>query len=161
MLESLFTMMRGRGQQKLSGTPPRDVSHLLEASGVLAFRSALPTLTAELERARRYARPLALVLFSVEDNLALFLAPVLREVLRETDVVTATAGGRCLVVMPETGDEDAKRAIERIREICVNLRAGVAMFPRDGWTLEDLIANAQGHWNADDAALASARGDAA
>jgi len=146
---------------------------VLAAGGVPTFRQAVVKLFAELDRARRYKRPLAILVFmddrqpttlaaghSLQDAAAAalsngsalvpaFLASVLREIVREADIVTYAATlGRCIVMMPEVPKADARLALDRIGHICANrltfsIRAGVAAFPDDGWTLEELIQQAE------------------
>jgi hypothetical protein len=151
----------------------RELSRVLAAGGVPTFRQAVVKLFAELDRARRYKRPLAILVFmddrqpttlaaghSLQDAAAAalsngsalvpaFLASVLREIVREADIVTYAATlGRCIVMMPEVPKADARLALDRIGHICANrltfsIRAGVAAFPDDGWTLEELIQQAE------------------
>ena len=154
----------------------RELSRVLAAGGVPTFRQALAKLTAELDRARRYSRPLAILVLlddrspvpsapqrtahsagngadaALANGSALvpaFLASVLREIVREADVVTYAATlGRCIVMMPEVPKADARLALDRIGQICANrltfsIRAGIAAFPDDGWTLEELIQHAE------------------
>jgi hypothetical protein len=77
------------------------------------------------------------------------LATVLRECTRETDIVTHSAGlGCCILAMPETDDTQARAAEKRLRDIGARrlrfpVRATIATFPKDGWTLEELIRVAE------------------
>ena len=48
--------------QHMDAPLSREVAAILAGAGVPTFRQALPALTAELERARRYDRPLAIAL---------------------------------------------------------------------------------------------------
>jgi hypothetical protein len=165
----------------------RDTSRVLAAGGVPTFRQALPKLSAELDRARRYRRPLAIMIMT-EDRLAsagasamtgngnghgngdgngasglrlaaclpygsalvpAFIASVVREIVREADIVTYAATMECCVVMmPEGGKIEGRHALGRVGGLCVGrlavpLRAGIAAFPEDGWTLEELILRAE------------------
>ena len=159
-----------------------EVSRLLAASGVPTVRQAFPRLVKELDRARRYARPLAIMIVAdhrgagpthqsstgpdVVDGassparvvpavspgsvlIPVFVASVLREVMREADIITyAAALRRCVVMMPEVNRAEAIRARSRVGELCASrldfaVRAGIAVFPEDGWTLDDLISNAE------------------
>jgi hypothetical protein len=158
--------------QHMDAPLSREVASILAGAGVPTFRQALPGLTAELERARRYDRPLAIALVTdarvapdprsgaADPRAGGPLAPgspllpglvasVLRELVRETDTVTfAAALGRCLVMMPEVTGEEARRALHRIGELCAArlafaIRVGTAAFPENGWTLEDLIQYAE------------------
>ncbi len=76
------------------------------------------------------------------------IADVLLGTVRQCDVVAADPDqGHCLVVMPETDDEKATQAVQRLHEACLAhvmlpLHVGVATFPRDGLTLEELVRHA-------------------
>lgn len=147
-----------------------DISHVLARAGVPGFRHALPLLTAEFERARRYQHALSIVLFGAHDfpdgpgadgrrpaaaakrtPSGLFpalLASILRESTRGTDIVTYAASlGRCIIAMPETDRPQAEMAVRRLRELAMQrllspVSASVAVFPSDGLVLEDLIRRA-------------------
>jgi len=77
------------------------------------------------------------------------LATLLRESLREADIVTyAPRFGLCIVAMPETDTAGARHTVLRIQTLCVQrlltpVRAGVAEFSKAGWTLEELIRQAE------------------
>jgi hypothetical protein len=149
---------------------PQEMAFLLAGAGVPTYRQALPQMAAELARARRYGRPLSIVLVSSGGPQAadgapaalagwggqpasplgpVVLASLLREVMREEDLISyAAARQRCLVMMPEVALEDAQQAVERVTAICahrfgLSVRAGIAAYPVDGWTLEDLITRAE------------------
>jgi hypothetical protein len=141
---------------------PREVFTVLEAGGVPTFRQALPRLSAELQRARRYQRPFALALLRSELGtlatadrsrpLSLFsalFASALREVLRETDIVTyAAAAAGCIVAMPEVSELEAWQTVRRLQQMSSErgmpaVHGGVAAFPVHGWTVEELLRHAE------------------
>ena len=154
----------------------RDLFPVLESRGVPTLREALPQLSTEIDRARRHSRPLSVVVFGLDSiatdvgiarlasesdgqtQTALFpllsalLAPSLREALRQTDIVTyATPGAQSLVVLPETTAEGARQTVARLLQLSAiqvlcPLRIGLAAFPDDGWTLEDMILRAEDEW---------------
>jgi hypothetical protein len=157
----------GRDDAPRSG-PQRRV----EADGVPQLREALPLITAEFERARRYERTVTIAVFAVAPNgtgsassapengrngaapgddrlLPAVLASVVRQAMRETDLVACDAAGRrCIVVMPEIGAEEGRQAVSRMRQLCTArlscaIRADIAVFPRDGWMFLDLVDLAQ------------------
>jgi hypothetical protein len=138
------------------------------------LREALPLITAEFERARRYERTVTIAVFAVEpdgtgsgssasDNgrhdaetgddrsLPAVLASVVSRAMRETDLVACDGPGRrCIVVMPEIGPEEGRRAVSRMRQLCTArlrcaVRADIAVFPQDGWMFLDLVDVAQRH----------------
>jgi hypothetical protein len=145
-----------------------------EALEVPTFRRMLPQLAVELRRARRFERPLAVVVLSPElDTLPgrsttwikvsarpanwnltqyLLLGSFLRNATREIDVVTAVPESLLYAsLLPETTKEGAVGAIARLRQgflQCggVGLRSGVAEFPLDGFTIEDLYNSALLQW---------------
>ncbi|HXE81568.1 MAG TPA: hypothetical protein VNK41_12500, partial [Vicinamibacterales bacterium] len=151
---------------------PRDFAAVLAAAGVPRFRDALPRMEMEFERARRYGRSIAVALAGPEQNgghadtgssaspdhvrpnesapqsgplFAALLGSLIRELMRETDIVAyAAVLDRCTVVMPEIGGAEARLAARRIRDVCTNrlavpIRTEIAVFPHDGLTLEELL----------------------
>jgi hypothetical protein len=149
---------------------PQEAALLLAGAGVPTYRQALPDMVAELARARRYSRPLSIVLVAsggpqpAEGDSAplagwgghplsplgpVVLASLLREVMREEDLVSyAAVRQRCLVMMPEVALEEAQQAVERVTAVCaqrfgLSVRAGIAAYPVDGWTLDDLVSRAE------------------
>jgi hypothetical protein len=126
---------------------PRHVAAVLTAAGVPRFREALPRMVMELERARRYGRPLTIALHAVAPTTAAgngaggghgdhagvaqsdfaaadpfstaLLGSMLRELVREIDIVAYSAAlSRCTVVMPEIGQPEARLATRRLRDMC-------------------------------------------
>jgi hypothetical protein len=81
--------------------------------------------------------------------LSAFLAAAVREALRDTDIVSyAVTSTRCVIGMPEVDADDARQAIDRLQRLCVDrhlppVSAGLALFPRNGWTLEELLRHAE------------------
>src|SRR5262245_61266321 len=153
-----------------------DMIPVLASGGVPTLREALPKLSSELDRARRHSRPLSIAVFGLDpvatdigrspaasDSLgqaqtglfpllSALLAPSLREAVRQTDIVSyTTREAQSLVVMPETTAEGARRTIVRLIQmssiqVLCPLRIGIASFPDDGWTLEDVILRAEEEW---------------
>ena len=154
---------------------PRDIFPVMESGGIPSLREALPRLSTELDRARRHSRPLTLVVFGLdpfatdvrarltsESNgqtqtplyplLSALLAPSLRDALRQTDIVSyTTKEAQSLVAFPETTADAARQTISRLLQmsaiqVLCPLRVGLAAFPDDGWTLEDVIVHAEEEW---------------
>ena len=155
---------------------PRDLFPVLETGGIPALREALPRLSNELDRARRHSRPLSVVVFGLDPVatdigharlrnesdgqmqtglfplLSALLAPSLREALRQTDIVSyTTREAQSLVALPETTADGARQTIGRLLQmsaiqVLCPLRVGLAAFPDDGWTLEDVILRAEEEW---------------
>lgn len=168
----LFSRRQAFDLPALDGGVPRGAASVLAAANVPRFRDALPRMVLELERARRYGRPLSVALVGPEamrghegngatpvshngqsDSapptsgplFAALLGSLLRELMRETDIVAyAGALDRCVIVMPEMGEAESRLAVRRLRDQCeahlsVPVRAHVAVFPDDGFTLEELV----------------------
>jgi len=98
-------------------------------TGLMNHRRAQEVLRKELERAARYARPLAVMMLDVDsfkqfndryghpqgDALLREIAGILRRNVRAVDHVGRYGGEEFIVVLPETGRADALRLAERIR----------------------------------------------
>jgi hypothetical protein len=186
MLKSFFAGLPGGISDRIDlhqmdVTLTREMSAALARAGVATFRQALPRLRAELDRARRYNRPITVALLgdarvspalspaavaheadsrrrSVSTHssplgpgsplLPAVIASLLREMTREVDIVTYAATlGRCLIAMPEATEAEGRQAMARVGEMCarqlmVPVYARLAIFPKDGWTLEELVRRA-------------------
>lgn len=141
-----------------------------QTAGVPIYREALGALSLELRRARRYERPLAVVVLGPDSPRAMIgrpnnrnadlqvppsahlifflLGAFLRDSMRETDIVTYAAEHHLYVaVLPETTKQQVSRAICRLGQVFYDrtsmlLQVGVADFPKDGLTIEDLLSSA-------------------
>jgi GGDEF domain-containing protein len=147
-----------------------------DPAGALAFASAglrLPPGVAdealldrlaihEMTRARRYERPLALLLIGIEDWSTLVaergrktaydrlsaLAVRARRVLRDVDAIGLRGDGRLAVLLPETPLDGAQVVAVRIQQaaledVGLKTRIGAAVFPDDAVTVEALVAEAE------------------
>jgi hypothetical protein len=143
--------------------PPADGGHL--DHDLPPLRGAMPRITAEFARARRYERPVTVAVFAVADGqrplmarrgrdrppvragqpIGPLLPVVARSAIREIDIVCCdTETGWCIVVMPEIGREEGQRAVARMAQLCAERLAepvlsGLAVYPEDGWILLDLV----------------------
>jgi hypothetical protein len=156
----------------------RESPFLSKMARMPTFREALPALSAEMNRARRYQRPLSMAVVqfeesagSVKDKLgistgnsahgdglanchpacypellvALLLGAILKDSLRATDLLSYdTDTGWYVIMMPELTGLQAHRAAERLNRLVLTriftpIRVGIAQFPRDGLTLEELV----------------------
>jgi hypothetical protein len=133
-------------------------------------------LTAELYRARRYRRPLAVVVLTtvpqsdrpaegknheapilletrVPQLLSLLAASLMSETLRGTDTVSYQAPqNRFVLGFPESDAGQTRAALSRITSLLrdrlgVEVCTGMARFPEDGVTLDELLARAEGAWS--------------
>jgi hypothetical protein len=77
---------------------------------------------------------------------------VLQEALRESDIVTyVVAHNQYAILLTESTKGQALSAIDRLAALyhertLDHLRAGIAEFPADALTLEELVASAQKAW---------------
>lgn len=133
------------------------------------FKTFYKRLNYELRRARRYKRPLSLILVAVDqyEALSLKVGPAAKDAalqaaarlllgsIRDVDIA-----GRCRedtfgVILPETAGPGAEVAAERIRtrmeahqlprpfqNLLITVSVGVAFFPGHGDEVEELFGNA-------------------
>ena len=142
------------------------------AFNVPTYRVAHPQIVFELRRARRYEHPLAVVLLTlralprpgvgaggsappaaaVTPAMYGLLGAYLRNSLRETDILTGLPESLAFAtVLPCVDRAGAEHAVERFREgfrECAgfDLRAGLASYPDDGLTIEDVLEQAWESW---------------
>ncbi len=97
-------------------------------------------LQSELTRANRFDRPLTIVMADLDllrninntyghlagDEVLIGVATILKDAVREYDVVVRFGGEEYAILMPETGPEDAFPRIEAIREIIERTEFSVA-----------------------------------
>jgi diguanylate cyclase (GGDEF)-like protein len=122
------------------------------------------TFRREVERARRYGKPMAILLLDV-DNFKMFndrlghlhgdevlkaVAHVLSKQLRKSDILARFGGDEFVMIMPETDQASAKNAVERIQSAVANhsyahiplgVSAGISGF-RPGLTPEQMLEEA-------------------
>ncbi|PYV58871.1 MAG: hypothetical protein DMG91_02645, partial [Acidobacteria bacterium] len=132
-------------------------------TGIKTRRYFFETLSSEWRRASRSSRPFSVVLMDldkfkgVNDSLGhlegdLVLARVgrlLEQKCRQSNVVARYGGDEFIILMPETGIEQAQILAERLRlwistdgmlqEHHITGSFGVGCFPAHGFTIEDII----------------------
>ncbi len=100
-------------------------------TGLVNRRGFDERLSAELARARRYAKPLALVIFDLDhfkhvndryghpagDAGLRVVAQVLQQCSRETDLAARVGGEEFGLILPETQTKEALRTAERVRAV--------------------------------------------
>ncbi len=141
-------------------------------TGLPVRRYFFQRLQEEIYRAQRFSQPLSLALLDLDyykevndtyghqvgDDLLREVGRVLSSHLRKIDFPCRYGGDEILILLPQSKDEDAcaimTRLAQRIREIripvpfskakeiSVTASIGVATYPEDGRTAEDLIAKA-------------------
>ena len=132
------------------------------------FREALTT---ELERAKRFARPLAVMMADLDllrninntyghlagDTVLIGTARIIRETIRQYDVAARFGGEEFAIILPEADESEARAIAERIRRtmestsfdaetsdtaIRATISIGVACFPSDAKLPNDLVHEA-------------------
>jgi diguanylate cyclase (GGDEF)-like protein len=147
------------------------LAHTDPLTGLANERTFARILELELARAGRQGSEISLAVFDVDglgaindrlghatgDDVLRSVASVLAESVRLVDTVARQGGDEFVVVAPgAAGQTVAERvlsgvaALPRVGELAVSVSAGVARFPADGTSAEELLAAAQ-------AALAKAR----
>jgi len=156
----------------------RTIASALERTGVPTYRFSLAQFVSELGRARRYQRPLTVAVLGMEDELTfdgqarlarggngngshsvppmqtvqlafLLLGSILRDALRESDLVTFDPlGYQYIVLLAHSSKTEASRAVRRVQDLIVersalHCRVGLAEFPTDGFTIADLVTKAR------------------
>lgn len=165
MLTNLFDRMLKWAQPNDEPTESLGSTEAISTTAAIVHSDEL---TAELVRARRYEHDLAIVVLSAHPRLrspshedgstspesklpqmiALLTAVALREALRGSDVVCYQAAqNRFVLALPETNAENAGAAVDRVHahfrsRLRLRVRAGIACFPKDAFTLEELVASA-------------------
>ena len=123
-------------------------------------------LTEEMERSRRYDRPVAVVMADLDDfksvndtfghaagdSVLRSVGEVFRAELREVDIACRLGGEEFGIIMPETDGAGAVQVCERLRIAVagapvagvgsVTISAGVAVFPRHGDSRDELVRSA-------------------
>ena len=130
-------------------------------TGLVNNRRLFDAFKTEAQRSQRTGRSLALLLFDVDglkkindthghltgSRALCRIANILRDQCRNIDVPARYGGDEFAVILPETGFEGAQRFSSRIRERLasddqqpqLSASVGVAVCPRDGETIEELL----------------------
>jgi DNA-binding NtrC family response regulator len=117
----------------------------LTRSGLDDYDHFVPDLAAEVARARQFKRPLALLMVQGSSPATHFGQHIL-SAMRSIDRVVVYGPRSVLVCMPESGAEEARRAAKALvglEGIGASLRCGIAIWPFDGASHEELIGRAR------------------
>lgn len=124
----LFARVLSRFNEQLQEA--RRLSRADALTGALSGRALLDLATLELERVQRYGHPLTLVCFDLDDfkdlnekqghkvgdQLLQGMVKTLVGNLRNVDVVARWGGDEFILLLPETGPEQAQMVVPRVRE---------------------------------------------
>jgi len=121
------------------------------------------SLQIELRRAKRYKRPLCLIMADIDnfkiyndtfghpagDKLLYSVGKILKQNCREVDIAARYGGDEFAIILPETSKAGALVACEKIRKavygatskkrVSVTISLGIANFPRDTLQSKELI----------------------
>jgi diguanylate cyclase (GGDEF)-like protein len=104
-------------------------SEMDQKTGLINARTFLDTLDTELERAKRYRRPLSLVMADLDylrninnthghvvgDRVLIEVGNTLKRIFREFDTIARFGGEEFAIILPETSREDVIHVVERAR----------------------------------------------
>jgi diguanylate cyclase (GGDEF)-like protein len=133
-------------------------------TGLANHRRLLEVLENEIQRSRRTGRSFAVLLFDLDELKKINdrfghltgsraikrLGAALRKDCRSIDTPARYGGDEFVLILPESGEEEAGKAALRIcerlardgQEPPVTVSAGVAVYPNDGTTIEKLLGAA-------------------
>ena len=128
------------------------------------YRALLSSFDAELQRSDRTGRPFTALLLDVDglknindrhghligSKALCRLANVLKRTCRSIDTVARYGGDEFAVILVETDELAAHRVMQRIKDGLakdkedphITASVGIAVYPRDGYTVENLLAGA-------------------
>jgi diguanylate cyclase (GGDEF)-like protein len=145
-----------------------ELSYTDSLTGMYNLRYFKKRLHEELQRAKRYDRNLALLIFDIDDlkyvndkyghlagdALLKAFGRTLSESVRSNDVISRYGGDEFCLIMPETGHEDARTFMERIaqriagggcgiewtgKKLDYTVSIGGAVYPEDATAIDGLI----------------------
>jgi diguanylate cyclase (GGDEF)-like protein len=166
------TLERSRLRQKAEeGELYKQLSRIDGLTELYNYTFFQQLLKTEVERAQRYGHHLSLLMIDIDnfkgyndayghpagDDALRKLARVMSRAVRGCDFIARYGGDEFVVVLPETEQAEAKTIGERLRSLVANTKfngsqhgkdsiitvsVGLATYPRDAQTKEDLIKRA-------------------
>jgi diguanylate cyclase (GGDEF)-like protein len=166
------TLERSRLRQKAEeGELYKQLSRIDGLTELFNYTFFQQLLKTEVERAQRYGHQLSLLMIDIDnfkgyndayghpagDDALRRLARVMSRAVRGCDFIARYGGDEFAVVLPETDQSEAKTIGERLRslvaktkfdgtqggtESTITVSAGLATYPKDAQTKEDLIKRA-------------------
>ncbi len=150
---------RQRGERRL-----RELAISDPLTGLANYRQLVAVLAAEIKRSQRTTRGFALILFDLDglkqindsqghlagNRALLHLAECIRVTCREIDTPARFGGDEFAVILPEADEAEALGVAERVRmrlasdssQPAITTSVGVALYPKDGDTMEQLLVTA-------------------
>jgi two-component system, cell cycle response regulator len=129
---TIIKVLETKRLQKLAGEREfyKQLSNRDEMTGLANYRSCHETLEKETERAKRYNRPLTIMMIDIDDfkgcndtygHLAgdaamMQIAGLIKAQTRTSDVVARYGGEEFMVILPEATIDEASFVAERIRQ---------------------------------------------
>ncbi len=170
--EKIFSILAGSAalavENALLHQKTQELTIVDELTGLFNFRYFNNKLRAEKRRAERYHLPLSLIMIDIDwfkrcndtyghlfgNRVLQALAQIIKESVRDVDVVCRYGGEEFAVILPQTKKADAQMIGERIRrrvestnltrddtgsKVKITVSLGVASYPENGRTTKELI----------------------
>ncbi|MBN4054648.1 diguanylate cyclase [Nitrospira defluvii] len=168
---SFITMAMERSDLHVRAEELKEISITDPMTGLLNRRYFQERLTEEIERTRRHALPVCLMMIDIDDfkkvndqyghlmgdEVLKEVAQIIRNTIRTIDVASRFGGEEFTVILPHTTKEDAGLMAKRLCELIakggdlqkkieerqnLTVSIGLASFPEDAETINELINSA-------------------
>jgi len=168
---SFITMAMDRSDLHVRTEELKEISITDPMTGLLNRRYFQERLTEEIERTRRHALPVCLMMVDIDDfkkindqyghlmgdEVLKEVAQIIRNTIRTIDVASRFGGEEFTVILPHTAKEDANLIAKRLCELVskggdlqkkiegkanLTVSIGLASFPEDAETINELIDHA-------------------